>query len=163
MTYPLCSILLFSIWQAPPAQLILIIPNTLQHYGGLLPDHFKIIGFDPTQMSHDEYIDLIKSSIDVDTHKLGEELEKFYQRCTYICNNGDKDKPFVALREYMEELGGDSHSQDRIFYMALPPKAYISVSEQLKRNCYSPNGTSRIIVSFFFLYRQQKMLNLSYK
>ena len=106
------------------------------------------------EMSHDEYIDLIKSSINVDTDGVGEDLEKFCKRCTYICNSGDGDKSFVALREYMEELSGDSHSQDRLFYMALPPKAYISVSEQLKRNCYSQNGTSRIIVSLMPYYQQ---------
>ena len=98
-------------------------------------------------MSHDAFIDLIKFSIDADTNDLGESLERFYKRCTYICNSGDGDESFVALRACMEELGGDSQRQDRLFYMALPPKVYISVSEQLKRNCYSPNGASRIIVS----------------
>jgi len=116
----------------------------------MLPDHFRIIGFDPTKIDHDEYIDLIKSCIDKPSEDMGEDLENFCKRCTYICNNGDGDKPFIDLRQYMESHGSDSHGQDRFFYMALPPKAYVSVSEQLKKNCYSENGVSRIVVSIRF-------------
>ncbi len=101
-------------------------------------------------MEQNEYIDLIKSCIDKSSEEMGEDLEKFCKRCTYLCNDGDRDKSFINLHTRMEELGGSSHSQDRFFYMALPPKAYVSVSEQLKKNCYSENGVSRIVVSLMF-------------
>lgn len=115
-----------------------------------MPDHFGIIGFDPTEMEQDEYIDLIKSCIDKPSQETGEDIENFCKRCTYICNNGDGDKPFIELCQYMEKHGSDSQGQDRFFYMALPPKAYVSVSEQLKKNCYSETGVSRIVVRFRF-------------
>ena len=98
-------------------------------------------------MSHDEYIDLIKSCVVTSSGETKKDLEEFCQRCTYICNDSDGDQPFVKLREHMEELGTDSDSQDRMFYMALPPKAYVTVSKQLRKTCYSSNGTSRIVVS----------------
>lgn len=113
-----------------------------------MPDQFGIIGFDPTKMNNDEYIDLIKSCIGKPSEDMSEDLEEFCKRCVYICNNGDGDKSFVDLRKHMEKHGSDGNGQDRFFYMALPPKAYVSVSEQLKRNCYSENGVSRIVVSF---------------
>ena len=112
-------------------------------------------------MSHDEYINLIKSSINVSSENLGDDLEKFCTRCTYLCNNGDGGKPFIDLRKHMEEIGSGSSNQDRLFYMALPPKAYVSVSEQLKKNCYSKNGVSRIIVSIAFYDNDNEELKLS--
>lgn len=114
-------------------------------------------------MSHDEYIKLIKSSIDVSAENMGNDLEKFCTRCTYLCNNGGGNKPFINLRKHMDEIGSDSSSQDRLFYMALPPKAYVSVSEQLKKNCYSKHGVSRIIVSQTFNNTGKLKLSLAYK
>ena len=103
-------------------------------------------------MDHNEYVNLIKSCIEKSAGYLGGDLDNFCKRCTYICNDGDGDgtKPFVDLRNHMEELGNGNENQDRFFYMALPPKAYVNVSEQLKVNCYSQNGISRIIVSLVF-------------
>ena len=47
------------------------------------------------------------------------------------------------------EKGRQSKEQNRVFYMALPPSVFITVSEQLKRNCYPKSGLARIIVSHY--------------
>ncbi len=35
---------------------------------------------------------------------------------------------------------------NRVFYFALPPSVFITVSKNLKEHCYAPNGDNRIIV-----------------
>lgn len=110
----------------------------------------KIIGFDPRKMSHNEHINHIKSCIDTPAVEIQKQLDEFCKQCTYLINQDNRNKPFTDLRKHMEEVGNGSEEQDRLFYMALPPKIYLTVSEQLKENCCSRLGASRIIVSHQF-------------
>lgn len=102
-------------------------------------------------MSHDEYIDQIKSFIETLDDETKEQLKQFCQKCTYVsgCDNGDK--PYEELGKHLDGLGkGKKASQNRIFYMALPPSIFVSVSEQLKKYCYSEKAVSRLLVSVPF-------------
>ena len=96
----------------------------------------------------------IKSCVEAPSPELEELREEFCKICTYIIMKPDKgDESFVELREHMETLGNGTISQTRLFYMALPPKVYISVSELLKQNCYSEDGVSRIIVNPLIIHQ----------
>lgn len=48
----------------------------------------------------------------------------------------------------MESFKDKDKEQHRLFYMALPPRIYVPVSEQLKRCCKNEGGVSRLIVGF---------------
>ncbi|KAI4204280.1 MAG: hypothetical protein LQ350_001260 [Teloschistes chrysophthalmus] len=116
------------------------------HRRGILSDKLKVIGFDPTQMSQDEFIKHIKSSVG-ESDEQADELKAFCERCSYISINQDAgDDSFVELRERMESFITNDETQNRHFYMALPPSIYVKVSEQLRKNCYSENGESQIII-----------------
>ncbi|KAL8703340.1 MAG: hypothetical protein Q9201_003476 [Fulgogasparrea decipioides] len=116
------------------------------HRRGLLSDQLKIIGLDPTQMSQDDFIQHIQSCVD-DSSELADQLKAFCERCSYITINQDAgDDSFVELRERMESFIQDGEAQNRHFYMAVPPNVYVTVSEQLRRNCYSEKGDSQIII-----------------
>lgn len=108
------------------------------------------MGFAPIKMSHDEFINHIKSSMKVPDDEVKEQLDDFCEKCTYVSGHDKGDKPYEELRDHLEELEWGKQAQNRIFYMALPPSVFISVSGQLKKYCYSKHAFSSILVSFIF-------------
>lgn len=99
-------------------------------------------------MDHEEYLKRVKSYIKTPTKELEKQLEEFCGYCTYVSGQYDKDESFIELRKHLEELEQGRKETNRIFYMALPPSVFITVSQHLKRNCYPKNGISRVIVRF---------------
>ena len=102
-------------------------------------------------MDHEEYLKRVKSYIKTPTKDLEKQLDEFCGYCTYISGQYDKDESFVELRKHLEEIEGGRKETNRVFYMALPPSVFITVSQHLKRNCYPKSGISRVIVSFSFM------------
>ena len=98
-------------------------------------------------MSHDEFIGLVTSSLKLPGDQVIEQLDRFCNICTYVSGHDAGDKPYEELRHHLEELERGKQAQNRIFYMALPPSIFISVSEQLKKYCYAKDIFSRILVS----------------
>lgn len=101
-------------------------------------------------MDHEEYLKRVRSYIKVPTKEIEEQLDQFCKLCTYVSGQYDQDKSFVNLNKHLEEVEQSrqgSKEHNRVFYMALPPSVFITVSEQLKRNCYPKGGLARIIVS----------------
>ena len=98
-------------------------------------------------MDHEEYLRRVRSYIKTPTKEIEEQLDGFCQLCTYISGQYDKDDSFINLTKHLEDVEKGHKEQNRVFYMALPPSVFITVSDQLKRNCYPKNGIARIIVS----------------
>ena len=98
-------------------------------------------------MSHDEFIDFVTSSLKLPGDQAKEQFDRFCTICTYVSGHDAGDKPYEELRHHLEELERGKQAQNRIFYMALPPSIFITVSEQLKKYCYSKDTLSRILVS----------------
>lgn len=101
-------------------------------------------------MDHEEYLKRVRSYIKIPTKEIEEQLDQFCKLCTYVSGQYDQDDSFIELNKHLEEVekGRQSKEQNRVFYMALPPSVFTTVSEQLKRNCYPKTGLARIIVSF---------------
>ena len=98
-------------------------------------------------MNHDEFTDHIKKSVNVQEAELAKKCAQFCEICHYISLKTDKgDESFEELRDLMDSFKRQDKDQHRLFYMALPPKIYVSVSEQLKRCCKNEGGVSRLIV-----------------
>lgn len=100
-------------------------------------------------MDHEEYLKRVRSYIKTPTKEIEEQLDQFCKMCTYVSGQYDEDDSFINLNKHLEEIekGRQGKEQNRVFYMALPPSVFITVSEQLKRNCYPKSGLARIIVS----------------
>ena len=97
-------------------------------------------------MDNEEYLKRVKSYIKTPTKDIEQQLQEFTKICTYISGQYDEDESFVNLRKHLEELEKGRKEQNRVFYMALPPSVFTSVSQHLKKNCYPQNGIARIIV-----------------
>lgn len=111
-----------------------------------LPNDIQIVGYARTKMDHEEFLKRVKSYIKTPTKELEQQLEEFCSLCSYVSGQYDSDESFMRLRDHLEDLEEDREESNRVFYMALPPSVFTSVSQQLKRNCYPENGIARIIV-----------------
>ena len=98
-------------------------------------------------MDHEEYLRRVKSYIKTPTKDMEQQLQDFCAICTYVSGQYDKDESFVELRKHLEEKEKGQKESNRIFYMALPPSVFTTVSQHLKKNCYPKTGLARIIVS----------------
>jgi glucose-6-phosphate 1-dehydrogenase len=99
-------------------------------------------------MDHEEYLKRVKSYIKTPTKEIEKQLEEFSGFCTYVAGQYDKDDSFQELEKHLQELENGRKETNRIFYMALPPSVFTTVSQHLKRNCYPKNGISRVIVGY---------------
>lgn len=99
-------------------------------------------------MDHAEFLKRVRSYIKVPTKEVEEQLDSFSKICSYVSGQYDQDESFINLNKHLEELEQGQAQHNRIFYMALPPSVFITVSEHLKKNCYPKAGIARIIVRF---------------
>ena len=97
-------------------------------------------------MDHEEYLKRVKSSIKTPTKEIEDQLKEFEKLTSYISGQYDKDESFIELRKHLESLEEGRKETHRVFYMALPPSVFTTVSEHLKKNCYPKDGIARIIV-----------------
>jgi glucose-6-phosphate 1-dehydrogenase len=97
-------------------------------------------------MDHEEFLRRVKSYIKTPTKDMEQQLQEFCELCTYVSGQYDKDESFIALRKHLEEHEKGRKETNRVFYMALPPSVFTTVSQHLKKNCYPENGIARIIV-----------------
>jgi glucose-6-phosphate 1-dehydrogenase len=97
-------------------------------------------------MDHEEYLKRVKSYIKTPTKDMEQQLQEFCDICTYVSGQYDKDESFVELEKHLKELEKGRKESNRVFYMALPPSVFTTVSQHLKKNNYPKNGIARIIV-----------------
>lgn len=117
-----------------------------QYRNKFLPKDIHIIGYARTKMDHEEYLRRVRSYIKTPAQEMEDQLNNFCKLCTYVSGQYDQADSFINLNRHLEEIEKGRKRQNRVFYMALPPSVFISVSEQLKKNCYPTNGLARIIV-----------------
>jgi glucose-6-phosphate 1-dehydrogenase len=72
-------------------------------------------------------------------------LEEFKERLHYVSGQYDVREDFERLRVVLDAVEGDKGSL-RVFYLALPPAVFHSVSKQIKESVYDARFTHRIIV-----------------
>ena len=97
-------------------------------------------------MDHEEYLKRVKSYIKTPTKDMEQQLADFTKVCSYVSGQYDKDESFIDLNKHLEEKEKGKKESNRVFYMALPPSVFTTVSQHLKKNCYPKNGIARIIV-----------------
>ena len=97
-------------------------------------------------MDHTEFLRRVKSYIKTPTKEVEEQLDQFAAICTYVSGQYDQDAPFQELDKHVYEIEKNRKEGNRVFYMALPPSVFTTVSEHLKRNCYPKDGIARIII-----------------
>lgn len=111
-----------------------------------LPKGIKIIGYARTKMDQEEFLRRVKSNMKTPTKEMEEQLAEFCGHCSYVSGQYDQDSSFQELEKHLQQLEKDQKEDNRVFYMALPPSVFISVSQHLRRNNYPKKGLARLIV-----------------
>jgi glucose-6-phosphate 1-dehydrogenase len=78
-----------------------------------------------------------------------QKIEDFKALSTYVSGAYDKDEAFEVLNAHLGSIEAkyQTKERNRLFYLALPPSVFITVTEQLKKHCYVfKGGINRIII-----------------
>ncbi|KAF9909715.1 Glucose-6-phosphate 1-dehydrogenase [Linnemannia zychae] len=107
----------------------------------------RIVGYARTKMDRPDFLKRISQHIkNTTTPKVKTMLDQFLDQCTYVSGVYDQDSGFQALEHELQRVEKETKTNDRLFYMALPPSVFIPVANGLKKNCYTLKGINRLIV-----------------
>ncbi|OMJ18572.1 Glucose-6-phosphate 1-dehydrogenase [Smittium culicis] len=136
----------------------------------LLPKNTLVYGYARSVMDRDIFVKKATSYIKAPE----EQVAKFMESVVYVSGSYDKVEDFVRLREIVD--AGEKRVQLslvksaeteakkdrlRIYYMALPPSVFVSVSENIKRSVYDANAENHLVVEkpFGFDQESSRVLN----
>jgi len=117
-------------------------------YEGSLPPNFTIVGFARSQMTLEEFRDMIALTLTcrIDQREnCGDKQDAFLKRCFYVSGQYDQESSFVALDAALcsYEAG---RKANRIFYLSTPPSIFVPVAQNAARKASSTTGYTRVIV-----------------
>lgn len=116
------------------------------HRRKLLPPHALIVGYARSNLSNDEYQNLIKSGC---KGAKEDELQTFLDKTFYFRGNYDSSESFIQLDKFLaseEPKRGGENGSNRIFYFAIPPTVFVSAAKAIQPNALSKTGWNRIVV-----------------
>ncbi|MCA9440048.1 MAG: glucose-6-phosphate dehydrogenase, partial [Candidatus Omnitrophica bacterium] len=98
-----------------------------------LPDRFHIVGFARTEMDQEEFRNKIIENLTCrysPGESCGQRMEEFLARCEYFSGEYDSQDSFLSLGQRLSEI--ENHREtNRLFYMAIPPFVFLSVSRAI--------------------------------
>jgi len=113
----------------------------------LLPKDTSIFGYARSKLTVEQIREKCANTVKA---KEGEEkiLEDFWQSNFYVAGSYDQKRDIELLNQEMtrNSPGAGSRPSNRVFYLALPPSVFKSVTSMIKESCMSVSGWSRIIV-----------------
>jgi glucose-6-phosphate 1-dehydrogenase len=84
-----------------------------------------------------------------DDPEIKSKLEEFTAFSSYISGQYDRDDDFQVLESHIRDIESKyqgNEPNNRLFYFALPPGVFITVSQHLKRNNDTARGITRLII-----------------
>eukprot|EP00037_Helgoeca_nana_P028694 m.339358 g.339358 ORF g.339358 m.339358 type:complete len:591 (+) comp27814_c1_seq19:108-1880(+) len=113
---------------------------------GLLSESAAIVGYARSDMTQDALVERLRPFIKVSADKQ-DKLERFFSKCVYFKGAYDTAGSFTELNAYLTKLETDlKHTATRrMFYLALPPSVFESVTEHIRNNAWGP-GINRVII-----------------
>ncbi|KAF5101369.1 hypothetical protein D0Z03_000609 [Geotrichum reessii] len=101
-------------------------------------------------MTNEEYKTRISAyfkNVESDADKATKQT--FLDNCSYISGQYDTDEGYTELNKHIRKLEDNMGfaKRDRLFYLALPPSVFATVSSHLRKNVYpGDEGTVRVII-----------------
>jgi len=122
---------------------------------GLLPKEFAIIGYARSKIEDAEFKKKISAKFPTDVP--ANKKEEFLRHCWYHSGQYDSQDDFHKLHEGVfahecKTLGVDPkdasklRNANRIFYLAIPPGAFVPSAKSIKAAAMSQHGWNRVIV-----------------
>ena len=118
---------------------------------GSLPLNFAVYGFARTRMTHEEFREIITSTLTcrVDTKSsvdCSREIDFFLKRCYYQCGDYHKEERYRELNTLMSAREKDLSEANRIFFYSIPPNIFMSVAKHSMKVASSTKGYTRAVV-----------------
>ncbi|CEP62619.1 glucose-6-phosphate dehydrogenase LALA0_S05e09670g [Lachancea lanzarotensis] len=116
---------------------------------GYLDASCKIIGFARSKLSDEDLRGKIEPFLKKPNgDKDSEKVKQFLQMVTYISGPYDESVGYEKLRKEFEdhEKSNKLEHPNRLFYLALPPSAFVAVCTQIKEVAYAKDGHNRVVV-----------------
>ncbi|CAF0725875.1 unnamed protein product [Rotaria sordida] len=112
---------------------------------GVLPKNISFIGYSRSQLTIEQIFENSHKymKIQEDEHDI---YEKFLKLNSYISGSYDKSEDFENLNSKANKISHQVNAH-RLFYLALPPNVYESVSELISKHCRAASpGWLRLII-----------------
>ncbi|EPX70549.1 glucose-6-phosphate 1-dehydrogenase [Schizosaccharomyces octosporus yFS286] len=108
---------------------------------------FYVIGYARSKLSEPDFRNSLKDYIKPEQEQ-AKVYDEFINRVTYFTGQYDQEDSFKEFSKYLGNLekNTDQAKGLRVFYLALPPSAYVSVGNFIHDHVYLPNGKTRMII-----------------
>ncbi|ANB13594.1 glucose-6-phosphate dehydrogenase [Sugiyamaella lignohabitans] len=102
-------------------------------------------------MDEEEYKKRLSSNFKLFDDNSKKQAKEFLELCTYVHGKYDEDAGFQDLEKHVRELEKPSLDKglkrDRLYYLALPPSVFGTVTAHLKKNNYpGDEGHAKVII-----------------
>lgn len=111
---------------------------------GLLPDETYFVGFARSNLTVQDIKAACLPHMKV-TDEESDCLAAFFSKNSYISGRYDDATSFRKLSDLLSSLPGGAEA-NRLFYLALPPTVYHSVTTNISTHCIGHKGWNRVIV-----------------
>ncbi|CAM6097982.1 unnamed protein product [Calypogeia fissa] len=115
---------------------------------GFLPsDQVRVLGYARTELTNEDLRKRLRGYLKASDPSV---LEAFLKLVTYTAGGYDSTEGFQKLEkeivQHEETLHAGGASNQRLFYLALPPSVYPQVSTMIRQNNMTQQGWTRVIV-----------------
>ncbi|WP_447980668.1 glucose-6-phosphate dehydrogenase [Candidatus Nitrospira bockiana] len=103
---------------------------------GMLPPEFVVLGTGRTPLTHEEFRAQLRLGVEEHSRRPPETRAwaEFERRLFYLAGSGRDPKTYAALKTTLDTLEAELHLPGhRIFYLAVPPDAYIPTCRGLQQ------------------------------
>jgi glucose-6-phosphate 1-dehydrogenase len=115
---------------------------------GQLSSRLRILGIGRTAFSDDAFREHVSGKVEKLPAYQPETWTDFSQRLAYLTGGYDDPETYAELKSRLEAHSGDSGQHNRLFYLAVPPKVYPEIIQQLGKAGLnqSDQGWTHIII-----------------
>lgn len=117
-----------------------------------LPSMFKIIGFSRRNLTQEEFMTHVRHILKSNKKNNVDQIESFLKFFMYHQGEFDTSESYTTLASYLGRVDGEWRAcSNKLFYLAVPPKNYKTIFENLKTSgltlpCGPEEGWTRVIV-----------------
>ncbi len=105
------------------------------------PEHYAIVGYARTSLSHEEFRAIIRDSIQSYVPEVNEGvLAELLKHCHYHSGQYDRTDDFKALATLLQSLENGQPNVVRLAYLSIPPSAFSATIENLCKGGVHTHG-----------------------
>lgn len=110
----------------------------------LLPVKTVFIGYARSQLTTAQLREKCNQYMKVQDNEM-ERYEDFWKLNQYVAGDYDKRRDFELLNQEIAKFETEAHA-NRLFYLALPPSVFQSVTVHIRNACMGDKGWNRVII-----------------